>query len=144
MNILIEQLGLLNYGLIAKKERCIKQVYDYFNLWDGRIFTPSFKKINGVIEKSIDKKNIGYTIYIIIPRRSGKVLHYYRDLDEIKEIQSKNIMKTSGYRYIHKNLMIFNEIDYYPEEYEDSRFLYVSTSSFILLDSIYRQEELNF
>ncbi len=124
-----------------KRERCIKQVYNYYNLWDGKIFSPSYRKVSGVIEK-VSNKTIS-PIKLILLFESGKANFYTnnKETNEIKEIQIEDIFKVKGYKYIYKALIIFTEFEYYPDEYEDSRFLYNSTPSFVLLDSNIRSQE---
>lgn len=125
----------------GKRERCIKQVYDYYNFWDGEIYATSNKKTNrGIIKHQIKKAD---TVKLILLYKEGEARFFTTTQDgvEINQVPTQNLLQLKDYKYIHKNLMIFNEFEYYPGEYEDSRFLYNSVKSFILLDCNFRQQE---
>jgi hypothetical protein len=124
-----------------KKSNCIKQVYDSYNLWEGEIFRPLAKKSNESKTKSIPENPIAQKLILLFENKQPKFYISNTDTNEIKEVEYQNLFKIKGYKYIHTDLLIFAEMEYYPEEFEDSRFLYNSSASYIVLAPNSRKRE---
>jgi len=124
-----------------KKSNCIKQVYDSYNLWEGEIFRPLAKKSNESKTKSISENPIAQKLILLFENKQPKFYISNTDTNEIKEVEYQNLFKIKGYKYIHTDLLIFAEMEYYPEEFEDSRFLYNSSASYIVLAPNSRKRE---
>jgi len=124
-----------------KKSNCIKQVYDSYNLWEGEVYRPLAKKSTEAKTKSISENLIAQKLILLFQNGQPKFYISNPDANEIKEVAYEDVFKIKGYKYIHSDLLIFAEMDYYPEEFEDSRFLYNSSKSYIILDSHSRKKE---
>ena len=112
-----------------KKERCTEQVYNYFNRWDGSVYNTKFDKIKiSTTHANLDLKTEQQKILLIFDNSTPTF--YFKG----KSINDISVLNQPNYKYIYKNILLFNECDYYPNEYEDSRFLYKNTISYILID----------
>jgi hypothetical protein len=121
-----------------KRDNCIKQVYDYYNLWDGQVYAPAIK------EQQTPSKylnTIAQKIILLFDKNQPKFYVIDQQTSISKEISTEDIFTLEHYKYIYnKDFIIFKEIDH-QEEYEDSRFIYSSFQYYILIDSNLRLKE---
>jgi hypothetical protein len=111
-----------------KKESCTEQIFNFFNRWTGDLY-------NARTSKNKNSKPIANAVAIteqqkiVLIFQDGAPAFYVKE----KTVSGNSILKIPRYKYIYKNILLFSECDYYPDEYEDSRFLDKHTASFILL-----------
>ena len=128
-----------------KREKCIQQVYDYFNSWQGEIYEIVSKKkyvakIKSGLHRDIQNK------LILIFNNGVPALYLMEGLgsNSPKEITFNEIFSVKDYKVFHAGIFLFTEVEYYFNEYEDSRFLYDYTANYILLNKNIRKSEYQF
>lgn len=111
-----------------KKDQCIKQVCNYYNLWEGEIFVPQSSNKYGV-STSLKKGPKFNQEKLLLVLNNGQP-EFYSTLNTLERILEKDILNIVA----SKKLIIFNELDFYQNEYEESSILYRNVESYILLD----------
>lgn len=119
-----------------KKELCFRQLFEFYNDWDGEIYSKLNKKKKNIIVSKITNspKMADERLVLILENNSFK---FYLNINPID-----NVLLLDRYKYLpSKDLMIFQEMEHYDCEYENSRFIYEDEICFILLNiSLKRQE----
>ena len=115
------------------KSKCFYQIYNYFTSWNGEVFN----YINNQKRTTLKNTNTSSSIFLIF--ENGLPLLYINQ----ENIKTSDIFMISNYNYFYKNILLFNQSEYYPNEFEDSRFLYYGNECFILLEKQFRPNEFN-
>jgi hypothetical protein len=108
----------------TKKAKCYEQIYNNFLQWDGFVANIGYN----VNRKLIHNVQSMANIYMLF--ENDKPVFY---LDRVI-VNINQILKLPGYKYFYKNIILFSPSEYYPNEYEDSRYLYKGNDCYILLD----------
>lgn len=113
-----------------KTEKCLEQIFNYYQRWEGNIYN---KGIPEQIRPNnhLDKKSYKPRVLLSIFEETPKFL-----LDNM-EISANEILQINNYFYFHKGIMLFNPIEDYDDDYEDSRFLIKTNDDcYILIDPL--------
>ena len=125
-----------------KREKCLQQVFEYLNAWDGTIFTPLKGK---AVEKGKSSNLIKHHSVLLIVER-GLPKFYLVDRQGgtfMQETAVEQLLYLSTVVRHHKGLFILTETDY-PDEYEAGRFILRERLCYLLLDRIHRNSECQF
>lgn len=118
-----------------KKEKCIRQVFDFYNGWHGDLYLKVIEsRTHANREQQSQIKN---KISLLLQFEWGKPKFFQYDIDHsnnFQEINPKEIFQLDDFVYPHSGLIFFNPMEYYPDEYESSRFLYLNTTCYILVN----------
>jgi hypothetical protein len=121
---------------IEKEKQCCEQVFNYFNHWDGTIFS------SNVINNQSNNRQTQYTetsrLFLSFDENKPKV-HW-----NSKEITWEDIFNIKDYKYFQKDLFLFTEHEYYKNEYEDARILAENSMGYIALNNIQKPNEYSF
>lgn len=125
-----------------KREQCIIQIYNYYNTWDGQIYKHTFSKKNILSTISVKSENIYRQKLILIMSNTDPQLYYIGNGS--KKLCLAEVFNLTDYKYITKHLIIFCQHDYYPDEYEDSRFIDKETDCYIIVNRFYKSSEYRY
>lgn len=122
-----------------KKEKCWQQLYEYFNSWDGMIYSTN----NGKINES--KKALAEASYYSVLLTFDNGLPQFHLMDRnnaaiVQQVTGEFLFQLSTIASYHNGLFVFTEIDY-PNEYESGRFIYTGSTCYLLLDVAQRSQE---
>ena len=120
-----------------KRKLCIHQVFNYYCNWDGEVFDFDISR-KTILKTQIGSPDKYHKLFLLFEQ--GLPVFYIND----KMIAENHIFTLIEYFKFHrnKNMIIFKESEYYPNEYENSRFIYMDTPCYILIDMIKRSYEL--
>lgn len=125
-----------------KREKCLQQVFEYFNTWDGTIYIP-------VKGKAVEKgKSTRITQHhsVLLVLEGGHPTFYSVDRQGgalVQEIAAEQLFCLGTIIRHYKGLFILTETDY-PNEYEAGRFILKEKLCYILLDRTKRSAESQF
>jgi hypothetical protein len=120
-----------------KREQCIKQLFNYYNLWEGEIFSDIETNKNGTTGLKVKQKepyeNVKESLILIFEEDEPRfyAIKFKEFKDETLAVPFNELEK---YRLINNELLIFNRSDYYDKEFDSSRFLYLDTCSYVLIN----------
>lgn len=113
-----------------KYEQCCKQVYNYYNSWNGDVCDETVK--SRVRQSTTNTLRSS----LLLLFRDGNPQFYTTSESESKLIKTDEVFSLASHKYFYKGIIIFRELEYYPEEYEEARFLIFGYSSYILVNRI--------
>lgn len=114
-----------------KRERCVEQIFNFYNRWDGFVFDFDQKLIGKPFfntSKTIYHKKLSLLF-------DGADPIFYLDIENNIVVNGSDIFNIDNYKYLYSDLIILNESDYYPNEYEESRFLYSNKVSYLIVNT---------
>jgi hypothetical protein len=112
-----------------KYEQCCKQVYNYYNSWNGEVYNhTTSNRLQATLSKAKS------SLLLLFKNRTPQF--YITSESETKAVRPHEILSLRSHNYFHEGITIFKELEYYPDEYEEARFLIVGNSSYILIDKI--------
>lgn len=136
-------IDLLNE--FTKREKCLRQVYDFYNIWEGEVYyKPSEKRALG---KPLPKKLTSDRTTLLLTFKEEQPCFYVFDIEDskvLREVGANEIFALNDFSPVHDGLIFFNELEYYPNEYESARFLYPESVCYILLNKYTRPAEYRF
>lgn len=103
-----------------KREPAFRQVFNAFLSWDGS---------GSEIEKNEKETKLDQNLIFRFINDQPRFYLY----PSLVEIPGGEVLSYRGYRPFYSELRIFNEMEYYLNEYEDSRFIYEKRPVFILV-----------
>jgi hypothetical protein len=127
-----------------KKALCIKQIFNYYNNWNGEIFQKSTKSKRGNSLVTTRDNNILNRQLILIFSEGNPKLYLLDSSYILKEFLVVDLHNTDSYSPYYSGLVIFNQSDYYLNEFEESRFIDTSRPSYILINKFTKHSEFNF
>jgi hypothetical protein len=118
-----------------KKNACIQQIYNYFNLWNGEIYDFKFpRKSTLVLEENV---NISTSSRLLMTLEENQPAFFV--LNERYEIINKiavlDVLNCKNINNFKTGLQFFNESEYYKNEFISSRFLYLGVDNYILINT---------
>jgi hypothetical protein len=118
-----------------KVEKCFYQIFNYYNLWDGEICEITNRKRTKEIKFAFlpDFDHKKEKFILVFENCSPKFFEAKSNSINILDLASDSLEKINRYRFKKNNILIFNESGYYPDEYENARFLFNHISGFILI-----------
>jgi hypothetical protein len=119
-----------------RETQCYEQVFNYFNHWNGTIFT--FDERRNQVTKR--QNSYGETSRLILYFENNEPFVH---LDR-KVIDWKNVFDIQGYKYFEGKLILFSQHEYYKSEYEDVRILEKDTEGYILINKDKKPNEYTF
>lgn len=106
-----------------RKESAIGQLFNFFYKWSGEIYAENMQQ-GGTMQVPEEKLMLqfinGLPEFFLYP--------------SLEKVNSAVLFQNPFYRSIHKQIKIFNQLDYYPGQFEDSRFLYLGSECYVLID----------
>lgn len=124
-----------------KRDRCLLQLYNYYNSWEGDVYVSrEGNRIHTDKASNNCSKQPQQKLLLLFERGQPK---FYINGEFDKEIKGENLFQMKNYNFFHKTLIIFNESDY-PNEYQDSRFMFENETCYIFLDINLNYREFQF
>ncbi|OQP62907.1 hypothetical protein A3860_26730 [Niastella vici] len=111
-----------------KREKCLEQVFNYYQRWDGNIYKKDDpnKNAQNITVKHADSKG---RILLSVFDGHPEFIFDNESIDPHQVLQLKN------YFYFHKGVLLFNPIPDYDDDFEDSRLLIKSDCEYYILIS---------
>jgi len=100
-----------------KRDRCLWQLYNYYNLWDGEVYIT--QKGNRIHTGKASNNCLRLPQQKLVLLFDDGQPKFYINGEFDKEINGENLFQIKNYNFFHKSLIIFIESDY-PNEYQDS------------------------
>lgn len=133
-------LDLTKHGLevledSARSHNALRQLYASFNSWNGAVYLPpssSPKKSAAVANR---RTGGGKRLLLIFLEQQP--VFYEEDKDgesSLQKLSPKDIIARKGHQWVDGNILFFQPLEYFKDEYEASRFFYAEKSSYILVD----------
>jgi hypothetical protein len=116
-----------------KGKRCYDQAFNYFNHWDGTIY--SFDVNNNQIKKCQTQYTESSRLILFFDNNEPKI-HLNTNI-----IVWRGIFLIPNYHYFEKGILLFSEHEYYKNEYEEVRVLEKNKIGYIVLNSIQKSNE---
>lgn len=114
-----------------KTERCYRQIYQFFNTWDGEVFDPEQQK---VIRKANSLQG-DFHRQLFLRFEEGEPIFLAGDKMQILQAISANDFFARAQRIRRQRGLLFLTLDeYYPEEYEAARYFFGDQACYVLLD----------
>ncbi len=131
---------------VNKKERCIKQVFNYFNNWNGDIYHKYTKakqhKSTGKEGKNNRVKN---ELFLILRNNIPKFYFFEPSSNNSSsEISGDDLFKSKSFFPFYSGLIFFTQSEYYLSEFEESRFVDISRTSYVLVNKMIKSNEFLF
>jgi hypothetical protein len=100
----------------SKNDQCCRQVFNYYNSWEGELYD----RLSDTRSSSVSHKLRSNLLLVF----QDKTPQFYEFLNgDAIHIKSENILSLRAHKYFYKGVIFFCELGYYPDEYEESRFL---------------------
>lgn len=112
------------------KEQCCEQLFNDFQSWEGNIFQTKASNGNRSTSKYQDSVSNAKDLILIIQNESPE-FYFQKTL-----ISSQEILTISSCQYYYRGIILFNQVEDYENEYEQSRFLNGEQTVYLLVDKI--------
>lgn len=134
---------LLNDPL--KGEKCARQVFNFFNSWEGEIYD----NISARDKKPPLKQNAaaaGSNSSLILTFDNELPAFYLLDKDSGKATQLawESFLSSPSFNTFYSGIYLFAQTDTYCEEYSNCRFLYPDSINYILVNKNIRRRECQY
>jgi hypothetical protein len=130
------------FGDETKNENCVRQVYDYFNKWEGLVYHDQ-NVFKSPLNKKTECSNKSLRLLLVFEENGPKFLIINEDYDIVSDLVGDNILSSKHVPYPYTGLILFNEMEY-ENEYVSSRFLYSNTNNYIVINTQLRPAEYRF
>jgi hypothetical protein len=123
----------------TKCRNCTRQVYDYFNRWQGEVYFGS-NSIRTLAKTQNSETGVSSSrLLLIFEKNSPKFFVINEEQNIVSEIDANSLF-SKHVLHPHEGLILFNEIDY-ENEFISSRFIYKSSINYILVNPQIKPEE---
>lgn len=133
---------LLEHG--QKRDQCIQQVYDYFNVWNGEIYDYSLLRKPTSATEKMQQYSPSYRLLMTIDDNQPAFYVLDENYEVVKEMDAAEVLACKIVNNGKTGLLFFNEAEYYKNEFLASRFLYTDISNYILLNTASWPNESSF
>ncbi len=125
----------------SKYLSCVKQLFNFFNDWNGDIY--SFASPNSAVQQKKTYRQSNLDSHILILIADGQKVHLYvkRDNGRAKQINLEEAFSSEHKYCFHKGILLFSESEYGINEFIGVRLLNARLSSWILLENDIRYKE---
>lgn len=134
---------LLNDPL--KAERCARQVFNFFNSWQGEIYE-NISKRNKNSKHRQTAAQLESATSLILTFNNDKPELYLIEKESRKPIllEWSTVFSIPKYKTFYSGIYFFTQLDTYCDDYEDSRFLYPSLTNYILVNKNVKRRECEY
>lgn len=122
----------------VKRSRCYEQLFNYFQSWTGEVFNK--RRPCSPKPKSPSKVEYNYKEKIILVIDEDQFDFFYKK----NHVSLDSLFSLDECHYFHRGILLFNPIPDYDSDFEHSRFLYLRTVTYLLVDRQYKEKEYNF
>jgi hypothetical protein len=121
-----------------KRNRCYEQLFNYFQSWTGEVF--SQKKLSPLKPKNLPKPTNNHKEKLILVVNHAQYNFFFKK----NNVSFDKVFNLTECHYFHRGLILFNPSPNYDSDFENSRFLYLNSTTYLLVDRQYKSKEYHF
>jgi hypothetical protein len=127
----------------TKIENCVQQVYDFFNNWNGEVYSYKGSSVSSAQIKKTENVSQHLKLLLVFENNDPCFFLINENLEIISGVEAAGILAGEVIPYPYNGLMLFNELDY-ENEFISSRFLFSDSNNYILVNAQSNPAEYRF